>query len=153
MSIFQKIFLVILLPTALVGCTEKITYTYLMQHPNQLKQAIVTCQAKNERTKDQASQCEMVMYAAANMLAIISQQQEEPEKFGQRLMDAEVAYVKATDELQVAQEALADLQNKKASPTDLTAATDKMDKARKTVEEKNEEIKVMLAVLGLSSPD
>lgn len=153
MSIFQKKVLVMLLPIALAGCQEKMTSTYLMQHPDELKQAITDCQAMNEKTKEQASQCETVMYAAANMLSIVNEQQENPEKFGQRIMETEGTYVKATDELREDQRALADLQAKKVSPAELTAAEDKMEKAKKAVDEKRDEVKVMLAVLGLSSPE
>lgn len=153
MLIFQKIALMVLVTLVLTGCEEKITYSYLMQHPNELKKAILDCQRNGANTEEQARQCEMVMYAANNMLSIITEQQADPEKFGQRIMETQLAFVKANDQLQQATQTLTALQTKKASATDLAKAEDNVATAKKTVEAKQKEIDVMLAVLSMSSPE
>ncbi len=154
MDTVLKVLLCIFLPFALIGCKDKLTYPYLMQHPLELKQAITKCQSTNEKSKEQAAQCEIVTYAAVNMMSIISEQQDNPEKFGQRIMDVESAYVKASDELHVAQQALDDFQQRKqTTATEIKAAQGKVENAKKTYDEKREEMKILLAVIGLNSPE
>jgi len=145
--------LIILLPILLTGCKENLTYPYLMQHPQVLKNAVENCQATKEKSKEEASQCEIVMNAATNLMSVMNEMQENPEQFGQRVMDAENAYVKAKNELYLAQQELADLQKKQATPAGLKAAQDKIDNAKKGYEGKREEVKVMLAVIGINSPE
>jgi hypothetical protein len=151
--LFQKIGLLVLFPFVLAGCEEKITYSYLMHHPGELQKAILACQSSSDRMLEQERQCEVVMAAGNNMFAVVTEQQADPEKFGQRIMDAELAYAEANDELQKAIQILSDLQNKKASSLDLASAKEKVDQAKKAVEEKQEELNIMLAVLSLSSPE
>ncbi len=148
----RKLVLSIFLSIVLVGCQEDLTYSFLMQHPNALKKAVADCQEVNN-SPEQSKQCEIVMFAAANMMSILNDQQANPEQFGQRVMDAEFACVKAKQELVAAQLALVDLQAKHASSADIKTAQDKVDQAKKTLDTQREQVKDMLAILGINSPE
>lgn len=136
----------------LMGCKEKQSYSYYMRHPLELKQEITECQASFVKTKDQAAKCEIVMYAAVNMAALINQQQENPEKFGQRILEAEENYSKLKAAVNQASKVLDELKNKNAAPADLRAAQDDLYKAKKACADQLQEINVFLAVVGLGSP-
>ena len=93
MSSYRYLIFIFLL-FLLTGCKEKLTYSYLTQHPAVLKKAVVRCQSMNQ-SSNRTGQCAIVMQAAADIMALLSEQQVDPEKFGQRVMDAEIACAKA----------------------------------------------------------
>ncbi|MBX3709751.1 MAG: EexN family lipoprotein [Gammaproteobacteria bacterium] len=153
MSKIIKIIIVILLPV-LTGCHEKHTYSYYMQHPEVLKKAVATCQSSRLLSKEQVAQCEVILYSATNMISLINEQQADPEAFGQRIMDAQAAYIKLKDEVRKAQVSLDVLKkDKQASTSDVRAAQDDWYKAKKACAEQFQEVKVLLAVVGLGKPD
>src|SRR5436190_1273493 len=115
----------------LTSCKEKQTYSYYMCHPQQLQQAITECQSSFQKTKEQAEQCEAVGYAAVNMNTLVNQLQADPEKFGQRVLDAQENYAKLTAKADEATKAVEGLQNNHASPTELRTAQDDLYKAKK----------------------
>lgn len=145
-------FIVILLLPFLISCNENRTYDYYMQHPAVLKQAIKECQSSLEKTKDQAEQCEIVMYAAANIMSLISEQQANPEKFGQRILEAQATYVKMKQDVARESQSLDELKRKQASPAEIRIAQDDLYKTKKACAEQWREIKELLAVLGMSNP-
>jgi outer membrane murein-binding lipoprotein Lpp len=160
----------------LLGCKEKQTYSYYMNHPQALQQAITECESNFQRinqrikvqadktraqaemhdqadkTKDQAEKCEVVAYAAVNMAALINQLQSDPEKFGQSVLAAQENYAKLAAKATEAGRLVEDLKNKQASPAELRAAQDDWYKAKKACAQQGQEIKNLLAVLGMSSP-
>jgi hypothetical protein len=138
---------------ALSGCNKKLSYSYLMQHPDVLKQKIADCQSTDEKSKEEIKECEIVLYAAANMVSLINEQREDPEKFGLRILNIEIAYMKAKEELRIAQQAVIPLQHKKAMNEELQPANKALDQAQKSYLDKREELRVLLAVMGLNSPD
>lgn len=147
-----KYLISVLLLVSLSGCKERQTYSYLMRHPMVLKQEITECQASIEKTKDQATKCETVMSAGMNMSNIISQQQQDPEKFGQKILDAQENYIKLKEVLAATTKILEDLKSKNAAPEDIKTAQDDVYKAKKACSDQLQEIKVLLAVVGLGSP-
>lgn len=150
---FLKNQTLVLLMSMLAGCNETHTYSYLMQHPAVLKDEFTQCQASIQKTKEQAAQCEIVLNAAANMMTMMNEQQQDPEKFGQRVMDAEAEYVKSKADLSVAQQEVDNLRNGKAPAAEIAAAQAKLDKLKLQNDELQQEIKTMLAVLGMNSPE
>lgn len=145
----QKFILVLLMLVGLTACEKKLTYSYLISHPQELKAEMDRCQTSDNNDQ----RCEIVLYAAANLTAIIRDQQADPQKFGQRVMDTQVQCVVDKKALQTAKEHLAALQKQNASAAELAAAKDAVLKAKKTLKEKSEEVKMLQAVLGLGSPD
>lgn len=155
MTIMQKIYcsLIVFLLFLLTGCKEKQTYTYYLQHPLVLKQAVSECQSSSEKIKEQEEQCDIVMSAANKILELINDQQTHPEGFGQRILDEQREYAKLKEQAVKAKAALVSLKQKPASSLELRAAQDDLYKAKKACYEQAQHIKILLAVLGLSSPE
>lgn len=153
MSTLLKLFILVFIVPSLMGCKEKLTSNYLMQHPALLKQEVDKCQSTVNKSREQAAQCEAVMYAAANVMSELDEQQRHPEQFGQRVLDAEFACVKFKENVRVAQQAVVSLKAKQASQAELQMAEDQLRQAEKMYHEQRNTTKVMLAVLGLSSPE
>lgn len=149
----KKILVIIAIVSALSACNEKLTYSYLMEHPNELKQEVVRCQLMEEKTRDQAARCETVMNAAENIASIMDEQQQDPEKFGQKILDTEFAWVKAQEDMLAARQTLNALKTKNGSLAELKAAQDKLNQVQKAYQDRSEEVKVLLAVAGMNSPE
>jgi len=153
MTIIYRIFILIVLPLLLIGCKEKQSYSYYMRHPLELKGEITECQSILEKTKEQAAKCEIIMYAAMNITALVNLQQQDPEKFGQRILEAQENYAKLKLTERQARNSLDELKNKNAPPAELRTAQDDFYKAKKASADQLQEVKVMLAVVGLGSPE
>lgn len=145
----QKFILVLVMLLGLSACEKKLTYSYLISHPQELKAEMDRCQTSDNNDQ----RCEIVLYAAANLTAIIRDQQADPQKFGQRVMNAQVQCVADKKALQTAKEGLAALQKRGASAAEITTANEVVAKAKKTYKDKCEEVKILQAVLGLGSPE
>lgn len=154
MSFRKNAFLVALSVIALNGCKEQITYNYLMQHPKVLKEKAEACDAQSivEKSPAQITECKMVMEAASNMMSLINAQQEDPELFGQKILDAEIASANIHKDLTEAQKNLDKLKTNNPNLSTSNAAVEKVNKLKNDYEEKNNEVKVLLAVMGLGSP-
>ena len=151
-SQYKFIILAILFPI-LTGCREELNYTYLMQHPVTLKEEVMRCESNGGKSTPGGPTCDLVMRAANDFTSIISEQQENPEKFGQRILDAETDCVKAKDNVDDVRQSLVTLKNKHASATELQPVQEKLDQTAKIYQEKKDEVKVLLAVAGLNSPE
>lgn len=153
LAVFSPVIFILFLPLLLNGCRDKKTYSYYMQHPAALSGAIARCQSEPEKTGDKAAECEIVMFAAENMISLINEQQDNPEKFGQRILDAQMAYSTLKQQADEASQSYQRLQMAHASDAQLRIAKDDLYKANKTCADKLEQIKTMLAVVGMGSPD
>ena len=141
--------MVILLVPFLLACTEaEKNDDYYMQHPLELKQAIMACQGSFVQGV-KAAHCDMMMRAAVNMEAIVNQQQEDPERFGQRILHAEETLA----QLKLAMiEAGKKAEDSHLSPAESKRAQDDLDNAKKAYDKQYQEVKVLLAVLGMGGP-
>lgn len=137
----------------LSGCDKKPTYAWYMQHPEQLKEVIMACASDSQKSPERTAQCDMAMYAAENMQTLINQAQANPELFGQRILGAQMTYADLQKEVVSANVAFESLQMKHVAETQLRTAQDDLYKAKKALTDQGEQIKVMLAVVGLSAPD
>ena len=153
MTDIKKILMIVLAVCMFTGCKENLSHSYLMQHPLVLKKEVTRCQSLVDKSSDQATQCASVMSAARDMMAIINEQQEDPEKFGQKILDTEAAYVNAKNDWRQAQQIVNKLKANNASPAELDPATEKLAQAQKFYENQSETMKTLLAVAGLSSPE
>lgn len=151
-TLYQSTILVSL-TIALVGCNEKLTYSYLIEHSNVLKQKVADCQSIDEKSSEDISQCQIVMSAAADLIIIINEQQDDPEKFGQKILNAESDWVKAKEKLHDTQQILSTLETKKASSVELQAAQRNLDQAKEAYKFKHDQVKVLLSVVGMNSPE
>lgn len=137
----------------LMGCKKELTSSYLLQHPQVLKQEVTHCQLMGQKTAEQEARCRIVMDAAVDLTMMLNKQQEDPEKFGQQLLDTEIACIKLKNEWQKGEQHIASLKAKQASVAELKAAQTDLDKVREQYHQQHEDIKNMLAIIGLSSPE
>jgi beta-N-acetylglucosaminidase len=134
------------LTIVLTACDKKMTYSYLMTHPQVLQTAVEKCQEDNSDEET----CRVVSYAANNMITIINEQQKDPEKFGEKLMQSQWQLSDLEQKMQMAK---AKLNTLKTSSSNLKTAQKDFAEAQKAYQDKKAEVQVMLAVLGLGSPE
>lgn len=152
MSPIKKIIL-IAISVGLMGCSQKTTYSYLIEHPTELKNQFDACQSLEQKSPDQVTQCEEVTRAAAYVSAVINEQQQNPEAFGQKVLDIEAANVKLEKAVEEAQQNIAALKAKQASASELQSAQQALASAESQLNTQRQQLKVMLAVIGLGSPE
>ncbi len=150
MSFFLKIISLCFTVVALTACQEKPSYNYLVQHPLELKKAVERCQSNESTTT--AAECDMVMNAANKTMMLLKEQEENPEKFGEKILMVELEYIKAKTASKQTEQALADLKAKHAPAADIKLAEAKVQLANKAYQDKCDEKRAMLAILSLSTP-
>jgi hypothetical protein len=143
----------LLMTAALTGCKEELTYSYLMQHPSALKQALDNCESTNKQSSVEAAQCNMAVNADAALRTLINNMLQDPEKFGQNILDEEAACVKAKDSLHEAKQRLETLRAKSASSAEVQAVEDVVNKAKQSYQDEREKVAILLAVAGMGSPE
>ena len=124
---------------SLMGCNEELTPAYLIQHPEILQQKINSCQLDKQKSLDEIKQCRMIMAMATKLQIFIEEQGSDPEEFGEKLLALQKNL--AADE-----QALGALKAK-------NAPADKVNEAKNIYDEKRNEIAIMLAVIGMNSPE
>lgn len=143
-------FLLIVCSFLLSACQKKLTQNYLFTHPSVLKAELNNCYARDNKSNEQITYCEMVEKTANEFSALLIEQQQAPEKFGQRIMQAQTNCLEAKDALKKAKGTLA-----KLSKNDSTFADSQSSfQAGLQLKEKTcQEVKNLLAVMSLSSPE
>lgn len=107
-----------------MACQEKHNYDYFMKHPKELKEAVEKCQTSTNPEND--NYCQIVGRAAQDFDTLLTEQQSNPERFGQRILDQEIACSKMRED-------------KSVTANQVTETCD--------------QIETLLAVVGLSSPE
>lgn len=82
----RRLLLLVFLVT-LNACGKSLTLHNLLSNPNQLKAEIAKCQASQNRSQN----CILVNQAADILNDLLSQLEEDPEAFGQKILAAEQA--------------------------------------------------------------
>ena len=143
-----------LLVSLLAGCqSRELSYDYLMLHPDVLKQQIEQCQSSPAKSSDESHRCEIVMSAGQRFVAILNEQENDPEAFGTKIMNAQLDATKAQLADESAHQALLKLQQDHASEADLVKANLAEQTAHKTFLEKRHDVAILLAVIGVNSPE
>lgn len=143
----RPLMVVILCFFTLTGCKEKVTYSYLISHPKFLEKEINRCRNDGE-TED----CKIVLSAATDLNDIINEQQMDPEKFGQKILDAEYECVLAKEALVKETQIFNDLKEKNSNPADVQKAQVALRSLQAAYDEQHEKVKIYLGVVGLGSP-
>ena len=136
---------VILISFALIGCEKKTDYQYLMTHPMVLQKQMTFCKTNSPKTLQEMAHCRVVTYAAVNFTSLLMTQQQDPQKFGQQIMDAQYASIQASAKLAAVQASF-DMANTKNNGMNL-------EKAKQDYQNKLAEVDVLLAVLSLGRPE
>jgi hypothetical protein len=76
----------------LLGCQEEMTNAYLMRHPLALKKEVQLCQKEGDKTQYQLDHCAKVMNAAQKLSQYIEEEQQDPEKFGEKMLRLQATY-------------------------------------------------------------
>jgi len=137
----------------LLGCgQEEKNHDYYMLHPLELKQEAQNCHPDILEMPQSTAKCKMLVRAMFRMTGIVAEQQTDPEAFGQRVMDAESRLGMLEINVISAREELDHLRSKNVSPAELKLAEDNLSKAKKASDHQQQEIRVLLAVIGMNSP-
>ena len=104
-------------------------------------------------SSQQMAQCEVVRSALVRLSPYIVQSQEDPEKFGQSIMEKETAYKQVKNNLYQAEKELEKLKQQSAAEMIMNRAISNRDNLRNQLAKQKEEIKIMLGIIGLNSPE
>lgn len=140
--------LVVSIMSALAGCHHELTYSYLVRHPDVLKDEANRC----DEQKDASDQCKLVMRAATDFMNALNEQQQDPERFGQKIMQAEAAFVTAKQEMKAAQAEVRSLKDQKRSEEEIAAAEQKLTAAQEAYKRHKEEMQLLLGAASVNSP-
>lgn len=138
----KKIFLLtitLLLSACFEHPPQPMTYAYLMQHPDMLAEQYKQCE------KLKTANCDVVEKAFFDFSNMFQEQRQNPEGFGQRVLEAELASQMAEDGLKTAQEAYA------KQPTE--EAKQVLARAEKAYQEKRDAVIYMLVIISMDSPE
>ena len=133
----------------LSACEKENDFSYLIKHPDALRQAVSTCQTTNENSP----YCMKVMAIAKRLDQLSEQEMYDPIELGMYILNAQSACVTAQTELDQAKTALRALDAKQANPQDISAAQQIVDAKQQTYDEKQQEVQILYAVLGRNSPE
>jgi LAS superfamily LD-carboxypeptidase LdcB len=154
MHYLSKLIPVAMLAVLLIGCEkEELNYAYLMRHPFALEKEYNRCQSLRLTDPEQQTQCKMVNEAAKQIAEIMSQQRNHPEMFGQRILLAETKTSDLTAQLAVEKNNLAELKSKAGSAEQIKVQQSKINDIQKDLTAEQSEVKILLAVMGLSTPE
>jgi hypothetical protein len=146
------IIFLILSVMALNGCQKKVTYSYLMRHPDFLENESLRCSVSEPETQDDDTYCEMVAQAMTDLANMANTQQRKPEEFGLLVMATETDYVNAEVAMRNANKAIRDAKNK-LDKQELDTAENQYYQAKKLRDEKHEELGVLFSILKAHSPE
>lgn len=152
MLTIKKIFFLLMLVPMLTACNEKRNYAYLMRHPMYLHEENMRCDRMVNRTSAELAACNEVKRASADFMAIVNDQQINPEGFGKRVMQAERDCVDAKNKMQAARRAL-QLQKNQTSAADGSALEKQYLDARMVYKVKRNNVQQLLAAIGTHSPE
>ncbi|EKD69991.1 MAG: hypothetical protein ACD_46C00682G0003 [uncultured bacterium] len=141
-----KYFFIVGLSTLLLSsCQENISYSYLMQHPLIAQEELEKCKAAEHQTAEDIERCKIILDATENINSILAEQQADAEKFGQRILELQNEVTKLKTSIQALQQQL------KAQQT--TSLQTQLNQLQKTYTEKQENLNIMLAIVGMNSPE
>lgn len=120
-SILLRVTLVLVVAFSFTACRERPEssdlYAYLLLNPDILKNEMAACQDAASFAKETSPRCITVIKAADQMMALLEEQQKYPEKFGQKILRAQ------------------------------------MELSQSDTIENRDNVKLLLLVVGLSSPE
>lgn len=137
----------------LTACQKEMNYSYLIRHPKVLKRELVKCHEKNPNIDQQGGECKLITKTASDLYHTLAEQEIDPEKFGQEVLDTQMKCAAALKELQQAKQTIVVLQNKKAPLSELQNAKNNLAKVENSYQQQHEAAQLELAVIGLSSPE
>lgn len=138
----------------LTACEDPYNHQYLITHPAVMKKKMAACATLSKTASNiEKQRCAIVTNASTTFMAVVAEQQTDAEKFGIRVLTAETAYFNAKVSVKQLE---TDLTKAKELATDI-AAIHKLEEelvaAKKDCADKRAEVKMLLAVVGVSTPN
>ncbi len=133
----------------LAACAKENEFSYLIQHPDELRQAVAQCQNKIESD----ARCNRIMSIAERFDATVNKELQNREALGEYVMETQSACLAARLEWQKAQERLAALKTQSASSSEMGMAQKDVVTKKQIYDDKHEEILIVYAVIGSNSPE
>lgn len=119
----------------ITACQQQdLTVSYLAEHPRVLERELQRCMT--DPRSSQLSQCKVAIEAQGILRGYLEQAQTDPEGFGQRILDVQMNMATIKTEMATSDQASA-----------------KMAELKKTYDDKQKEVSILLAVAGLNSPE
>jgi len=113
---------------------------------------VVDDQFSNPTLADEKTlQCKIVMQAFSRFLSLVKQKEENPEEFGERILQAEMALADTLEEIHHQEQQLKALQTH--SSDQLKKIQNKLEEMHAIYDIRESEIKTLLAVILESSPE
>lgn len=134
----------------LVGCEEKESYRYLMQHPLVAQKKSEDCRRAETQSPEDVERCKIIFSAVDNINSMLADQQADAEKFGQRIIDMQSEVMLLQQRISAAKNTLHSM---KASSADIQKAKTELDQLQITYHDKSDQLAVLLAVVGMGSPE
>ncbi|MBA3660372.1 MAG: hypothetical protein H0W64_01460 [Gammaproteobacteria bacterium] len=148
----NRVVLIVLSLFCLSACQDKYTFSYLMTHPTFTTKEAMRCDAMLNKSPSAATQCQRVDEAAGLIIAVLKEQQMDPEAFGQKIMSAEAELVEIKLKLKVAKGNLETLQKNNTDPLALKAMRTESAALKSMCRDQNDKVKTMLAIVGMGRP-
>lgn len=134
---------------ALSGCwQQRPSYSYLMLHPAYLQQQYNHCVGQ---VVDPSLPCETILRAQADFTALTNEREQDPERFGARIMQEQenVAYFKA--QFDAAWRAYRQVGASKPSLEELKNSRMELDKRKADYLARTKTVEVLLSVIAATS--
>lgn len=125
----------------LLGCKPKSAYLSLIQHPEELQSQLADCQGNN--TSDV---CKVIKRAAQDLVIFNNQRQDNPEKFGLRILQAQQTLVNTHENLLLAEREL-------SAHSDDAALAKKVSALKDDYNNQLEQVNAMLEIVATTSPE
>lgn len=129
------------------------TYSYLLMHPHILKREMNACQKQVQIGEEPTTHCGLVDKAASQMMELIEEQQKNPEKFGQDVLLLQLQASTIEQDVNAAREQVNKLRAQHASSKLIDDAESAYAESLKLQNTINDNVRIALAVIGLSSPE
>lgn len=123
---------ILLISLLLASCKQEMTYEYLMLHPHVLEKEFAGCR------RIDSTECDVVDRAAKDFNRFVDEQTNDPELFGQRIMQAQREVTRLLIEYE---------------KTNQTQDVNKIKIAKQTYQDQLQNLRVLYAVAALRSPE
>jgi len=139
----------LLLVLSLLGCCgEKPTYSYLMLHPTYLQQVYNQCV---QQVVDPALPCDTVMRAQADFTDLTNQREQDPERFGARVLQEQENSIFLKSKFEAAWKAYKIVGAANPTLENIKTMRVALDKSESEYQASAERVKILLAVIAATS--
>lgn len=142
------------LVSMLTACEDRYNYQYLITHPAIMKKEMDACDVMGMTASNvEKERCAIVTHANATFMGVVVEQKINAEKFGVRVLTAETDYANARIKVKQLEADLANAKTNSGDTTSMHKLEEDLAAAIKDCEDKRQEVRMLLAVMGVSTPN